>query len=280
MNINDAIKIINKTAPDLSRLDIKNMSKTDRKILHSKIKESSLSDKQKENIINLANNLKDNKFSKYEERGKEYKSSTRGEKIIKGIKQLAGARIASKEVYSKIQNRYAPQGRFISEMTDTMKNEFSNINEVSSATCFVKITKDGQSDIRQYIFDNEGGSPINKTDFAERIDEIGKNLTAEAPFVHSISQQWVIISKLPNGEFYVADGDRSFASKKINGVQHAERSGGGSHGGSRNVEGLKVAAFRLKEMGIAKDVYQAKKFMRGPYFYDLTSSPPKTGASS
>lgn len=165
-----------------------------------------------------------------------------------------------------------PQGRFINKMTDAMKNEFKDISEVSSATCFVKITKDGQSNIRQYVFTNEDNSPINKTNFGDRINEIGKNLNVETPFVNSISQQWVIISKLPNGEFYVADGDENFASRRSKGVLQEQEGGGGSHGGTRNKEGLKVALVRLKEMGIEnKPIYADNKFVHGPYFYNLNS---------
>lgn len=170
-----------------------------------------------------------------------------------------------------------PQAQFINKMTDAMKSEFKNINEVSAATCFVKITKDGQSNVRQYIFANEDNSPFNKTDFASNIDKIGKNLTKEASFVHSIEQQWVIISKLPNGEFYIADGNRSVESKKTSGIVEKNEGEGGSVGGSRNMEGLKVALFRLKEMGIeTKPIFSNNKFVSGPHFKDLTPNVPKT----
>lgn len=169
---------------------------------------------------------------------------------------------------SKLTSENTRYVRFINKMTEKMKSEFKDITEVSSATCFVEITKDGKSNIHQYIFASEDNLPINN--FTHRLDDIGKNLNAEVPFVGSISQQWLIISKLPNGDFYVTDGDGNFASRQSNGGFQETEGGGGSSGGSRNKQGLKLALFRFKEMGIEhQQIFADNKFVRGPYFQDL-----------
>lgn len=131
-------------------------------------------------------------------------------------------------------------------MISTMKRNFEHIEKVASATCFVKITKGGQSSIRQYIFPND--PLINKIDISGCIDKIQENLTRE----YVDCEKWVIIANLSNGKFHVAD-NRGFSS---------------------NREGVFDSLKTLREMG-SKDLKYMdanQNFIRGPYFHDLTTS--------
>jgi hypothetical protein len=120
IDFNNALKIIHDTAPKLSKEDIKSLNQTDRKILHSNINDRPpLSEKQKENIINLAEKLQNKTFSKYVE-GKELKPSGQVEKFIKGIKQLVGGRIGSEEISSSIKKKVAHDKAH--ELVDYIKN--------------------------------------------------------------------------------------------------------------------------------------------------------------
>lgn len=124
MSINKAIQVIRQESGKLSPDQIKNMTKSDKKILQSKFnvktiltskKEEkiikNLSTEQKAKIIDLAKKFKgiDGKtLSKYEGED-EHKPSTGLEKAVKFTKQLFGARVASKDVEASIGKRVAKE---------------------------------------------------------------------------------------------------------------------------------------------------------------------------